>query len=275
MTFKSLLCHVPPQNDLAEHVRCAANLAEELEATVIGLGSAVAPPFALRSGGAYAAVDSQWLSILREQHDVAMEAARQVFEAATGDRPSVWRTGWTEPNFALTAAARGADLIVVRRPGSSRPDPYTEVDVGPLVIKAGRPVLVCPSSGSHLSDAPVIVAWKDTREARRALADALPLLQRARDVLILECSSETDPGPATARIEDVARALARHNVTARTEVLSPPSGTGEAILTRASQLGAEIIVAGGYGHTRLGEWAFGGVTRSLLAQDRCFVLLSH
>ena len=275
MTFKSLLCHVPPQTDLAEHVRCAAGLADEFEATVIGLGSAAVPPFALRSGGAYSAVDSQWLSILREQHDMAMEAACHVFKAAMGDRPSDWRTSWTEPNLALTAAARGGDLIVVRRPDSDHPDPYTEVDVGPLVIKAGRPILVCPSNGSHLGNGPILVAWKDTREARRALADALPLLQRSLDILVLECSSEADPGPAMSRLKDVARALARHQVAARTEVLSPPGRTGEAILTRASQLGAELVVAGGYGHTRLGEWAFGGVTRSLLSQERCFVLLSH
>ena len=275
MPFKSLLCHVPPQADLAAHVQCAASLADEFQATVVGVGAAAAPPFAGRSGGAYAAVDSQWLAILREQHDMAMEAACRVFDAATGDRQKTWRTSWAEPTVALTAAARGGDLIVVRRPSSSHPDRYTEVDVGPLVIKAGRPVLVCPSSGSYLSDAPVLVAWKDTREARRAVADALPFLQRSCDVLILECSSEADPGPAMARIEDIAVALARHQVTARTEVLSPAGKTGEAVLARAVQLGADLVVAGGYGHTRLGEWAFGGVTRSLLEQDRRFVLLSH
>lgn len=275
MTFKGLLCHVPSQADLAGHVRCAIGLADEFQATIIGLGAAAAPPFALRSGGAYAAVDEQWLSILRERHDEAMASAREIFEAATGDRPKAWSSTWVEPTLALAAAARGADLIVVRRPAPGRPDIYAEVDVAALVMKAGRPILVCPWGGGYLSDAPVLVAWKDSREARRAVADALPLLQRSRDILIVECSFEADADPAMARIGDLAAALARHGVQARTEVLDPHGRAADSILSRAGQLGAELIVAGGYGHTRLGEWAFGGVTRSLLEQERHFVLLSH
>jgi nucleotide-binding universal stress UspA family protein len=275
VSYRGLLCHVPSQANLAGHLRCAVELADKFQATIIGLGAAAVPPFALRSGGAYAAVDNQWLSILREQHNAALDAAREVFETVTGERPKTWRTSWMEPTPALAAAARGADLIVVRRPDPRPPDVYTEVDVGPLVVKAGRPVLVCPSHGSCLSDAPALVAWKDSRESRRAVTDALPLLQRSCDVLIVECSPEADTAPAMGRIHDLASALARHGVRARTEVLAQPPRAAEAILTRAAQLGAELIVAGGYGHTRLGEWAFGGVTRSLLEQDRHFVLLSH
>lgn len=274
MTYKSLLCHVPPNAAQAAHVACAASLADDLEALVIGVGAAAVPPFALRSGGAYGAVDNQWLSLLQEQITTALESAHQVFEDRAGARSKAWRAHWVEPARALAEAARAADLIVVAH-SADRTDVYTEVDVGQLIMKAGRPVLICPTDQNHLGDGPVLVAWKDSREARRAIADALPLLQRSRDVLVVECSQDSETSAIVARLEDVAAALGRHGVMARTAVLDQTGKASDVILERAAMLGAVLIVAGAYGHTRLGEWAFGGVTRDLLEQNRFFVLLSH
>ncbi|KRB52596.1 universal stress protein [Phenylobacterium sp. Root700] len=275
MTYKSLLCHVQPDADHAEHVRCAASLSDDLNAMVIGLGAAAIPPLAVSAGGAYAGLDGEWLALMGEQIRLNLAGSQKVFEEAIGARSHEWRTQWLEPTPALAQAARSADLIIVRHGGPGRPIPYSDVEVGQLVVSAGRPVLICPPGHDYLGKGPVLVAWKDSRESRRAITDALPLLQRSEDVLIVEVSQDADTSPAAARIEEVAAALARHGVRARGEVLESSGRADEAIMTRAGQLGAELIVAGGYGHTRLGEWAFGGVTRSLLEQERYFILLSH
>ncbi|MDO9430007.1 MAG: universal stress protein [Pseudomonadota bacterium] len=275
MTYKTLLCHAQPNADYAEHLRCAANLSDELEAMVIGLGAAAIPPFAVSAGGSYAGLDGEWLALMSDQIRLNLEGSRKVFEEAIGARAREWRTQWLEPTPALAQAARGADLIIVRHGGPGHPNTYSDVDVGQLVVSAGRPVLMCPPGRDYLGKGPILVAWKDSRESRRAIADALPLMQRSGDVLIVEASPDADISPAAARVEDVAEALARHGVRARSEVLEQSGRASQAIMTRAGQLGAELIVAGGYGHTRLGEWAFGGVTRNLLEQERYFVLFSH
>jgi nucleotide-binding universal stress UspA family protein len=275
MTYKSLLCHAQPYPDHAEHLRCAANLSDDFGSITIGLGAAAIPPLAVSGLGAYAGLDGEWLVLVSDQIRLNLEGSRKVFEEAIGARAREWRTQWLEPTPALAQAARGADLIIVRHGGPGRPDTYSDVDVGQLVVSAGRPVLMCPPGRDYLAKGPVLVAWKDSRESRRALVDALPLLQRSGDVLIVEASPDADTSPAAARVEDVAEALARHGVRARSEVLEHSGRASEAIMTRAGQLGADIIVAGAYGHSRLGEWAFGGVTRNLLAQERYFVLFSH
>lgn len=275
MSYKSLLCHVQPNADHTDHLRCAAHLADDLEAMVIGLGAAAVPPLAVSGAGSYAGLDGEWLALLGNEIRANLEGSRKVFEETIGARPREWLTQWREPTLALAETARGADLLIVRHGGPGRPNTYSDVDIGQLVVSAGRPVLVCPPGRAYLGKSPILVAWKDSRESRRAIIDALPLMQRSGDVLIVEASPDTDTSSAVARIEDVARALARHGVQARSEVVEQQRRASEAIMTRADQLGAELIVAGGYGHTRLGEWAFGGVTRRLLEQDRYFVLFSH
>jgi nucleotide-binding universal stress UspA family protein len=119
------------------------------------------------------------------------------------------------------------------------------------------------------------VAWKDTRESRRALADALPLLQRALEVVVLEVCPEQDMGCSAARVADVILGLRRHGVTARPQTAIKQGSTADTIMAQADNMGAALIVAGGYGHSRFGEWVFGGVTRTLLEQERRFVLFSH
>lgn len=275
MTYKSLLCHVQPNPDHSEHLRCAATLSDDLGAMTIGLGAEAVPPLAVSGLGAYAGLDGEWLVLVSDQIRLNLEGSRLVFEAAIGARTRQWRTQWLEPTPALAQTARSADLIIVRHGGHGRPNTYSDVDVGQLVVSAGRPVLMCPPGRDYLAKGPVLVAWKDSRESRRAVFDAVPLLRRSQDVLVVEASPDADTSLAATRVEDVAEALKRHGVRARSEVLEQSGRASEAIMTRAAQLGADLIVAGGYGRTRLGEWAFGGVTRDLLQQERFFVLFSH
>src|SRR5262249_41476521 len=121
-----------------------------------------------------------------------------------------------------------------------------------------------------------VVAWKDTRESRRAVRDALPFLQEAKEVVLVEVGEHESQSQAKKNLADVAAYLVRHQVVVAAEVWRRPPGLVAAELLRVVQEEKEdLIVAGGYGHSRLGEWIFGGVTRELLAASPVCCLLSH
>jgi nucleotide-binding universal stress UspA family protein len=135
--------------------------------------------------------------------------------------------------------------------------------------------LVVPPEASTLQARHVLVAWKDTREARRAVLDALPLLRAATDVTVVEIVPHSKEKDAMRSGADVAAWLSRHDVCATShEVVSDFDSYGafEGLL---SQNAADLIVAGAYGHSRLQEWIFGGVTRDLLMKARCCCLLAN
>jgi nucleotide-binding universal stress UspA family protein len=135
---------------------------------------------------------------------------------------------------------------------------------------------VVPEGSKSLRANSILVAWKNTREARRAVIDALPLLQRADEVIVQAVCDHDDLETLAFQANDVVAALKRHGVPARANVAraEPEAVTHE--LERIADLNdADLIVAGAYGHSRLTEWAFGGVTDDLLHHPRRFVLMSH
>jgi nucleotide-binding universal stress UspA family protein len=143
-------------------------------------------------------------------------------------------------------------------------------------LRAGRPVLAVPNGVDSLKAERVVIAWKDTREARRALRDSLPLIREAVSVAVVEILDRGSEMPAHTPINDVARYLARHRIAAT--VRQPEHATGSIageLLRVARKIDADLIVTGGYGHSRLGEWIFGGVTQGLLAASPICCLLSH
>jgi nucleotide-binding universal stress UspA family protein len=171
--------------------------------------------------------------------------------------------------------ARAADLVII---GSEarRADVTRHVDAGGLVMRAGRPVLLVPLEVEWLKLKTIVVAWKDTREARRAVSDALPLLHMAREVIIVELlEAGADQVAAKTRVDDVAQWLVRRKINASSIATKTLINMAGQLTLLAQDEGASIIVAGAYGHTRLQEWIFGGVTRDLLTQQKCCALLSH
>jgi nucleotide-binding universal stress UspA family protein len=141
----------------------------------------------------------------------------------------------------------------------------------------GRPVLVAPPTrvrnpvGEH-----ALVAWRDCREARRALASAIPLLQRASGVTLYGVCGSDEAEAAAAELEDVVGYLARHEIKAEPVVARDlETATGTQILDEALARNAGLIVAGAYGHARLREWVLGGVTRDLLADSPICLCLAH
>jgi len=216
----------------------------------------------------------------RPRIEAAFRAARAEFDRlvlAPGSA-ALWQEAVTFQDLArfLADEARSADLVVIpaQRGPQQAPD-GTGLNVGALALQAGRAVLVVPPDVAELSLDHVLIAWKDRRECRRAVADALPLLRRAGQVTILELTEPADCPAALLRLEAVSAWLARHGIAAlaRAEPLS--GGDGMQIEHAARQLAAGLIVAGAYGHCRLQEWMFGGVTRTLLSVATQCLLLSH
>jgi len=146
------------------------------------------------------------------------------------------------------------------------------------LIGNGGPVLMTPYTGKDVKIAEnVLVAWNCTREAARAVKDALPLLTRARKVTVMTIGPRPADGESPdASAADVARFLSRHGIHAETVFdANVAIDAGEWLLSRASDLGAQLIVMGAYGHTRLRELILGGVTRTLLKEMTVPVLMSH
>lgn len=156
-----------------------------------------------------------------------------------------WRGAVDNPNHALVINARKTGLA----------DPAT------VVLRAGRPVIIVAHGAVDLPARKIVVAWKDTRERRRALADAVPLMLTANEVIL----ATIEPHPADwieASIKDAAGFLRHHGVKARTEVLIADDEP-DALSDFLCSAKADLIVSGAYGHSRVREWVFGGMTRSL------------
>jgi nucleotide-binding universal stress UspA family protein len=170
--------------------------------------------------------------------------------------------------------ARAADLLVIGQ-GMLAGDVVHSYDPGTIILAAGRPVLVVPPEINRLEFSRVLVAWKDTREARRAIHDALPFLKLADEVSIVVAKT---PGAedADAQIADVAKYLDRHDVHVAQQIATVANEDEEVLLIDlARQHRVNLIVAGAYGRTRLSEWIFGGVTRHLLVNSPVPCLLSN
>jgi nucleotide-binding universal stress UspA family protein len=274
MTYAAVLVHVQAGKEGRSRLECAAAVAKSFDATLIGLAAEMIPPL-MPEDGIYPAL-AGWFEIVRASIEENLKGAREAFDAASADvaKPSVWESGVGFPTPAMAAASRAADLIVASPAPERRDDPYRHASPAELVVTSGRPVLVAPPKGKGFVGARIVLTWKDTREARRAMSDAMPFFERAKEVLVLEFCADDDTNGAALRTDDVANALQRHGAAASGKVVHGSAG-GPEILHQANAFGADLIVAGGYGHSRLGEWVFGGVTRDLLAQDQYYVLLSH
>src|SRR5262245_4898275 len=261
--YKTILVHLDAEDaGTADRVRCAVALATDHKARLIGVaaGMPLATVEVLASGGA--ALAGGVVTGDPDELDERFAAAEAEFKrwTTTASIETAWRTAVNFPGVALSAMAAVADLIVVG--GRRVPhygDGYITADAGDLVMRAGRPVLAVPQGVSELGQADIVVAWKNTREARRALRDAPPLLQNAPSVTLLHIQEDGDGGLA-----DASEFLRQHCIGATVVETKAAGDAGKQIIRFATQAQARVIVAGAYGHTRLREWAFGGVTRTLL-----------
>jgi nucleotide-binding universal stress UspA family protein len=177
----------------------------------------------------------------------------------------------------MVVHARYADLAIVGRPESAGRDAIPLDLPQTLVLASGRPVLLLPPEPPPSAGHRVLVGWNAGREATRAVADALPFLASAEAVELLVVDHERHPADHGEEPgADIARHLARHGV--RVDVRRMASGgedVGRLIFSRATAFGADLVVMGAYGHSRLTELVFGGVTRTALHEAKLPVLMSR
>ena len=274
MSYSTLMAHLELDRPCETPLRIANELARTVESKrIVGIAAAaVEPPLYFTIGPAA----EDLLRKDRERLNSQLATREAEFRRLLPHVDVEWRGAVVaRPVDFVARNARAADLILTSR-CAGRSDSRGGIDSGELVLLAGRPVLVVPPEVEWLRFNTMLIAWKDTREARRAVNDALPLLHQARQVLIVE---SVEPGPdemdAKMRVQDVAHWLVRRGISASAIATRTLTDAAEHISMLAREEGANIIVAGAYGHTRFNEWVFGGVTRSLLMQKDCSVLFSH
>lgn len=270
-TYATLAVHAEPGSAASQRLEVAGRIARQLDAHLIGVGAETFDPALFTFGGF---TDATMVATVQEQIAKNIEAAETAFRRDAGDADISWRSMLDYPDRALVKTAHGVDLIIMS-PRSNR-GVLNSADPADVVMSAGRPVLIVPEGRTHLHGDCVVVAWKDTRECRRAVSDALPFLQRAEDVIVLSVEASKPQEGEDDGVADVAANLKRHGVKARPLAVPTSEDTVAAEVTRIAALfNADLIVAGAYGHSRLREWALGGVTNDLLHRPSAFVLLSH
>lgn len=262
MSYKSILVNLDIDGPAVPLIKLAADLASRFDARLIGFSAADIPPPVVAPEGMI--LDGEFMQRQRDEIEQRLGELRAGFEKLAGASVKVeWRGAVVNPTRSLIETARAADLIVTGAvEGASSGNANRSVDLGSLVLNAGRPILVAASDAERVLANKILVAWKDTREARRAVADALPMLSRAQEVVVATVDRAADTF-TKASVADVAAFLASHGIKARTEVIVERDESKK-LADFARSMHADLVVSGAYGHSRLREWVFGGVTRSLL-----------
>lgn len=278
MTYKTILVHLNHEPRARRLMEVAIELACRFEAHLIGLhvfpAFRLTPPVPLPFGGEVAA---QIRAAIKKED----EAIKALFEETTASQPfsKEWRSVTNDPRdpaLVVLEHARSTDLVV-----TSQADPnwqFSDLLDFPdrIVLGAGHPVIVVPHYGRHKGiPANVTIAWSNRREAARVVTDSLPLLKLAQKVNLLMVDEGTGANGAAATA-DIENALKRHGINV---TVSRPIATeftvGEEIRVRAIDQHADMLVMGCYGHSRLREFALGGVTRHILREMTIPVLFSH
>ncbi|MBR0824468.1 universal stress protein [Bradyrhizobium manausense] len=277
MTYATVMVSLAVDQPNEARLQVAGELAERFEAAIIGVAAAqFAPPLYFTDGAAaQRLIDEGETSVKKRLAELETQ-----FRGATRNRGGhvEWRGAIDFPARHILEQARCADIIVGGGRSPAFSDAFALASSKDLVMQAGRPVLVVPDGVNWLDLRSALVAWKDTPEARRAVADALPLLRKAKEVTVVEIVERDDDRSAVMTdVTDVVAWLARQRVTATARVSEAGQGvTAAAQLEKvAGDVGAGLIVAGAYGHSRFREMILGGVTQYLINQSARCVLLSH
>ena len=278
MPFKDLLVVVNEATNCAERIDVAVRLASAFGARLTGI-HVTAPPDLPRSVLAQFPRDVVEMlgRIGREDAARAKVLFDERLRASGAPVDTEWRAVQGAAEDVVALHARYADLTVL---GQADPDSSTGLRNLPegVVMGSGRPILVVPYAGTFKTvGRRVMVAWNATREATRAVNDALPMLQSAETVRVVSVNPHRGPaghGPIPGA--DISLHLARHGVDVEaSEVITEDIGVDDVLLSQAADAGADLIVMGAYGHSRLGEFVLGGATRHILRQITIPVFMSH
>ncbi len=283
MVYKDLLVVLDADPRIQDRILLAAELAERFGAHLLGLYVAAIsePPGRLDYFNSDAPLFGSLYRDTEVQIRAQAERTRLLFEDIIGRHSlsSEWRAASGYPSEVVAVHGRCADLIIL---GQINHDDARSPLVRPrpeeVALLAGRPILVVPYAGTFANvGRKVLVGWDASREATRAVNDAMPLLAGASSVTVIAIDPEQSrerhgevPGA------DIALHLARHGVSAKVErTVSAGIGIGNTLLSCASDLEADLLVMGAYGHSRVHELLLGGATRTVLGSMTLPVLMAH
>lgn len=279
MALKEILLHFDATPAAAARLDLAADIARRAGARLIGLHVMdIAFPILagdVGGGGALASLMAQ----IRAEAEAEANTLRARFEErlAREGIPGEWRVLEGPAALLLAETGRYADLIILGQAHADQPAPGGRALIEAALFKTGRPVLVVPYAVAPRPPRHAVIAWNASREASRAVHDALPLLALMDRVTVLVVEPEANPGQHGEEPgADIARHLARHGleVVVRRAV-APDISVGDVILNTLAEQGGDLLVMGAYGHSRLREFMLGGATRSLLGAMTAPVLMAH
>jgi nucleotide-binding universal stress UspA family protein len=274
MDSLDVLVHLRRYDGDPAAARAARLLAARVPAILHGLYVAPIPPAAFTS--------PETVAVLVHESDRRFREAREAqawWQASLSGNglQGEWHVALADPVDALVHAARWCDLLVIERPMQNPEAPVGWGLVSRSVFDAGTPVLVVPDTAAleRLGEC-IVVGWNGSREAIRAIHGALPLLQRAQRVIVLDGSTEPEGGSMLQLPRfDLAAHFARHGIVAEFRRFGSGGGKAAAILETARTAEADLLVVGAWGHSRLTEMFVGGTTRQLFQQSELPLLVGH
>jgi nucleotide-binding universal stress UspA family protein len=283
MPFRDLLVHLDASRQGAERLDYAIEWATRDRAHLTGLYTLDLAPTLAELARAYPGPVEHFETYV-QLRTTAVDRAKEVegqFRSALqrAEIQGEWRFAEGPPAETVALHARYTDLTIVGQIDQANPGGgAARMIPEETLLSSGRPLVILPYAGKFQNiGRNVVVGWKPTREAARALADALPILEQAAKVTVLTVNPDrgpdTEPGIAAA---DIAVHLARHgvHVEARTTIADDIE-TGDVLLNEVADHNADLLVIGGYGHPRIREAMFGGVTRHILRSMTVPVLMAH
>ncbi|SMH56524.1 universal stress protein [Azospirillum agricola] len=279
MAFKDLLVVVDSGAASEARLDLAARLATQTDAhlTALYTFTDVALP-----GYIQAELPAELRANRRKALDEQAAAAARRFEEAMRRHGRTERSEWVaiegDPTAAAALRGRYADLIIVGQPDPHHDRETPVAQPADLLFETGRPLLVVPYAGRFASIGErVLVGWNGSREAARAIGDAMPLLEQARRVVVMAANPK--PGPNGLGDEpgaDIARHLSRHGCKVEAAHISTDVvEAGDTLLNVAADESCDLLVMGAYGRSRLRELVLGGMTRFMLQHMTVPVLMSH
>ena len=282
MSYKSILVHVDSTLQATERIRIAARISAQQDAHLSGVATTGVAQM-LFQNSALEFNDPNlgiYFDELRKRGRESLLPFDPLVRAA-GVRSCSSQIVNDEAGSGFIAHARVSDLVVLGQMDPQAPSPAVSRDFPQYVLlNAGRPVLMAPYTGSFATlGERVLIAWDGGMEAARAVSGALPLLKRAKmvDVIVLNASTafalyDTPAEPPGA---DLVEYLKRHGVTAEVSQQRTKTDIGNSLLTLAADVSADLLVMGGYGHSRFREMLLGGATRKVLEAMTVPVLMAH
>ncbi|MEP6502565.1 MAG: universal stress protein [Betaproteobacteria bacterium] len=280
MSYATVLLHLDAHPRANERIDFAARLARRFEAHLVGVAAADRSLFALGVATGFAGTrrlaeaveESRGAASARARHfvDRAKATASLSFEAVLDEEDDL---------SALMRRSNCCDLLVVGQPDPAWPGhALARQQLELFVLHSTAPTLVIPHAGEFPdAGSQVLIAWNGSSEAARAVAAAMPLLQRARKVILVRCDTPVDvERPMTSAELDLPREwLGRHGVRVETWLEAAGTDAASALLSRAADFGADLLVMGAWGHARWTERVLGGVTRTILSSMTVPVLMAH